>query len=383
MQELDAVGWAIRLAKRLEALHALGVAHGSISPACMLTASTERSAKAFLADVRRTESAPAFQSPERTLEGESSPADDTWAVAATLYTTLTGKEPFSGANEAELRQKIIAASPAPLSTFDIGDDDLQHILDRAFARDIKQRTTTVSALRHALEEWHPDPNVAQLPPLDDEDAAEEQTMSRAVPVYAPKVPRAREDEVPSAGFDVTAPYHPGDFAAPAPPAPLAGFAVAALEEEDLSDQMETVALRVQKAAPMAAPAPPLGQPFDAAPAPPAAQGTWAEEETDGDDAEKTRALPTANLVVSPAAEELAQETKALAPAPIAHAAHAPIPSPPAQARVPTESAKDLSPADAPSANNRRGVLLIALIALVLTAMLTYAILRLRGAAGAG
>ena len=37
LNELDAVGWAIRLAKRIEALHALGVAHGSISPECVIT----------------------------------------------------------------------------------------------------------------------------------------------------------------------------------------------------------------------------------------------------------------------------------------------------------------------------------------------------------
>jgi hypothetical protein len=194
VNELDAVGWAIRLAKRLEALHTLGVAHGSVSPACIVSSAVERTSKGYLADVQFTTGMPAFQSPERIVGGDLSPADDTWAVAATLYTALTGKAPFEGANEGEIRQKIIAAAPAPLAVYDVGDDDLQHIIDLAFAREIRQRTTTVNALRHALEEWHPDPTVGALYPLDDEDTSmdlddigEVKTMARRVPVFTDAV----------------------------------------------------------------------------------------------------------------------------------------------------------------------------------------------------
>lgn len=172
MNELDAVGWAIRLAKRLESLHALGVAHGSVSPACILMRGIERTSKAYLADVQVTAHNPAFQSPERAMGGDLSPADDTWAVAATLYTALTGESPFAGLSEGDTRKKILAASPPKLSARDVGDDDLQHILDLAFSRDVKQRTTTVAALRKSLEEWHPDPVVKSLLPLDDEESSD-------------------------------------------------------------------------------------------------------------------------------------------------------------------------------------------------------------------
>src|SRR6185295_7577024 len=133
---LDAIGWAIRLAKRLEALHALGVAHGSVSPTCVIAAGQDRNARAYLAEVQHTSPSPAYQSPERILGGDISAADDVWAVAATLYALLTGQSPFAGGSDAEVRQKIMAASPAPLAVFDVGDDDLQHILDRAFAREM-------------------------------------------------------------------------------------------------------------------------------------------------------------------------------------------------------------------------------------------------------
>jgi hypothetical protein len=171
VSELDAIGWAIRLSRRLEALHALGVAHGSVSPACVIAAGGDRNARAVLADVQKTPALLAFQSPERILGGNLSPSDDVWALAATLYALLTGQNPFAATNDADLRQKILAASPAPLAVFDVGDDDLQHIIDHAFARDLNARTASVAALRRSLEEWHPDRGVANLPPLEDEEAA--------------------------------------------------------------------------------------------------------------------------------------------------------------------------------------------------------------------
>ena len=170
VSELDAIGWAIRLAKRLEALHVLGVAHGSVSPACVIAAGQDRNARAYLADLQHTSATPAYQSPERIVGGDISASDDAWALGATLYALLTGQSPFAGGNEGEVRQKILAASPPPLAVYDVGDDDLQHILDHAFAREMPRRTANISAFRRSLEEWHPDRGVANLPPLEDEDS---------------------------------------------------------------------------------------------------------------------------------------------------------------------------------------------------------------------
>ncbi|AUX45706.1 uncharacterized protein SOCE26_072020 [Sorangium cellulosum] len=174
LNELDAVGWAIRLAKRIEALHALGVAHGAISPECVLTAAVDRTSKAILADLRQTPSRIAYQSPERIAGGTLSPGDDVWAIAATLYEVLTGTSAFGGGSDAETRQRIANTSPSPLAVFDVGDDDLQRILDDAFLRDRSARTTNAAAFRRALEEWHPDPAVRTLLPLDDEDSTNDE-----------------------------------------------------------------------------------------------------------------------------------------------------------------------------------------------------------------
>ncbi len=154
-------------------------------PACILTSGADRTSRAYIADVQLTTSSLAFQSPERVLGGDLSPADDTWAVACTLYTALTGTSPFAGANDSETKQKILGGSPAPLAVFDVGDDDLQHIIDNALVREIGGRTSTVTALRRSLEEWHPDPGVGALSPLDDDDASEGDEDMRTVMRPAP------------------------------------------------------------------------------------------------------------------------------------------------------------------------------------------------------
>jgi hypothetical protein len=252
VSELDAIGWAIRLAKRLEALHSLGVAHGSVSPACVIAAGQDRNARAYLVDVQHTTPSPAYQSPERLLGGDISAADDGWALAATLYALLTGQSPFSAGTDAEIRQKTLAAAPPPLAVFDVGDDDLQHILDHAFSRDVAQRTVGVAAFRRALEEWHPDRGVANLPPLEDDDSTSDdddgaRTMiAHEGALFAPGSPVSMGPRAaPNPGPASRGPLH---RPAPAPAVPVARPAPAAQaapiprldQDDDDEDNARTV-----------------------------------------------------------------------------------------------------------------------------------------------
>jgi len=192
LNELDAVGWLIRLTKKLEALHKRGQAHGAISPAALKTASVPRTSLGMLVDIGAAPTRLEFQSPERLTKGGASSTDDTWAAAATLYALLTGSSPFAAADEDAVRQKILSGSPAPLATFDVGDDDLQHILDAALTREIGQRASTMTALRQALESWHPDPTVKELPPVADDQPEDDDEDERTVmrPVAAMQAVRA-------------------------------------------------------------------------------------------------------------------------------------------------------------------------------------------------
>ncbi|MDI3282301.1 hypothetical protein [Polyangium sp. 15x6] len=209
LNELDAVGWIIRLTKKLEALHSRGQSHGGVSPASVKTAAVPRTSIGMLVASTSAPNRIDFHSPERILKGTKALADDTWAAAATLYTLLTGTSPFHASDEDSIRQKVVSASPAPLSTFDVGDDDLQHILDAALERDATRRASTITALRQALESWHPDPTVKDLPALVDaeleEDDDEARTVMRAVPnVQAVRAAMAKREAGPASSSRTTA-----------------------------------------------------------------------------------------------------------------------------------------------------------------------------------
>jgi hypothetical protein len=163
----DAVGWAVRLAKRVEELHRLGVAHGGVSANIVLSDGPSCQGRGVLGDVREAASRPSYHSPERHDGRGISPADDTWGAAVTLYLLLTGQFPFAGTSPDELRQRMASSSPAPLAVFDTGDDRLQAILDRFLARTLSKRTTNMGAFRQALEAWYPP--AAHLHPLEESD----------------------------------------------------------------------------------------------------------------------------------------------------------------------------------------------------------------------
>jgi hypothetical protein len=234
LNERDAVGWAIRLCKRVDELHRVGVAHGGISADVLFTEGTTCNSAGMLGDVREAAIRPNYHSPERIAGHGLSPADDTWAVGVTLYYLLTANLPFAGVTAAEIRERLESAAPAPLAVFDVGDDDLQRILDRFLERNIAQRTIGIAALRGSLEAWYPEGEAARLPPLedgddslagheDDEDDDEEsvQTVMRDFSEVRAQLRKLQEDKGPSLGGTSPVPLD-SPFAQPHQPAPWAG-----------------------------------------------------------------------------------------------------------------------------------------------------------------
>ena len=174
----DAVGWAIRLAKHVESLHEHGVAHGNVSPACVLVGALDPRTPGYMSDVRKTTESLPYHSPERIRNGQLSPADDTWAIAATLYTALTAAPPFVGANDAEIRQQVLRGPPAPISVYGLDDDRLERLMGLTFAQDINKRLTNAALLRRELEKLHPSP--AGLTALEDEEVGDEDQAATAM-----------------------------------------------------------------------------------------------------------------------------------------------------------------------------------------------------------
>ena len=169
--ESEAVGWTLRLAKRVEALHRFGVAHGGISAASIRVSGPTPRSSGSLADVREAPASPGYHSPEREGSSGVSIADDAWAIGVTLYFLLTGALPFSGETSVEVRQRM-ASPPPPLSVFGVDDDGLQRLIDQFLTRSPAQRVSRVAAMRELLQNWSADSSLAGLPALDEQLAVE-------------------------------------------------------------------------------------------------------------------------------------------------------------------------------------------------------------------
>ncbi len=167
LNEWDAVGWIIRLCKRVEELHKLGVAHGNLSGDSVLIEAVSRTAKGVLVDPRHSPTMVAYHCPERLGGGGVSQADDTWAIAIALYFALTGVPPYPGDSPAEVQARMAEGAPVPLSAHQVGDGALWGALEAFLARSLLQRVVKVSSLREALEKWHPDPDIRELGPLEE------------------------------------------------------------------------------------------------------------------------------------------------------------------------------------------------------------------------
>ena len=149
----DAVGWILRLTTTLAPIHGLGVAHGRVSAKAIQITEPSCEATGYLLDAGDLTDDPAYQSPERLRDRRPSPEDDCWAIGVTLYSVLSGQLPFAGTNSADVLARIERAPPSPLAVFDLGDDELQLVLDRLLARDPNQRMKTLDELRAALAAW--------------------------------------------------------------------------------------------------------------------------------------------------------------------------------------------------------------------------------------
>ncbi|MCC6523620.1 MAG: hypothetical protein IT373_13275 [Polyangiaceae bacterium] len=146
----DAVGWAVRLAKSLERMHARGEVHARVSARALRVADEACTAQGELALPRHLPDDPAYHSPERASGQAPTPADDTWALGVTLYFALTGVLPFPGDSDADVRERILWRPASPLSVYDAGTAELEALMARVLARDPAHRTSDVRDLREVL-----------------------------------------------------------------------------------------------------------------------------------------------------------------------------------------------------------------------------------------
>ncbi len=155
-----------------------GVAHGNISPACVLVEAGAPTSRGLVADVRRTAEMIQYHSPERFRNGQLSPLDDAWALAGTLFTMLTTARPF-GELRPEIEARIYQGVP-PLGAYGINDDQLYAIVAAALSPDPTRRTQSVTTFRLHLEHWANDPSIRELAALEDEEGGEDDQAATAM-----------------------------------------------------------------------------------------------------------------------------------------------------------------------------------------------------------
>ena len=98
---------------------------------------------------------PAFMPPEQASGGTVDEQVDVYAIGAVLYQLLTGAPPYSGSRSTEILARVRAERPAPLSLHEPRvPEDLAAIVDKAMARDPRDRYASARELAEDLRRFH-------------------------------------------------------------------------------------------------------------------------------------------------------------------------------------------------------------------------------------
>ena len=177
LEPRDAIGWSLRLARKVADLHQRGLVHGRISTAALRGEAPVARAAGALVEAPFAPIERPFQAPERRRGGRPSAADDVWAIACVAFHLRTGTPPF-GDDHASL--KAVAGRPqAPtLASHRIDDAALQRLLDVTFVTDPQSRPS-VRAVALGLEALLPADLALALPELDDDEGSGGMESQRA------------------------------------------------------------------------------------------------------------------------------------------------------------------------------------------------------------
>ena len=148
LSEPRAAGIALQMLSILDAAHALGIVHRDIKPAnIMITAAGQVKLADFgiahmVGGTRLTGSGvigtPAYMAPEQLQGLDITPAVDLWALGATLYDAVAGRNPFDRQTTAATFHAILMADlpPAPCGP------PLAPVITGLLVRDPAQRMST-------------------------------------------------------------------------------------------------------------------------------------------------------------------------------------------------------------------------------------------------
>jgi hypothetical protein len=204
LSDEEAVRAIAAVADALDHAHSRGVVHRDVKPANILV-STDGDVRLTDFGIARDEDTRdhtgdervlgtlSYMAPEQARGRRASGASDVWAAALTLYSRLTGQNPYRAKSLGELLERLGEGAP-PLS--DLRPDlprELTRPIMRALAGDPARRPSAGEFRDRLLESIRPEPDP------EPESDVEEAPIAEAMPAPTPK---RRVTPVPAAAFDL-------------------------------------------------------------------------------------------------------------------------------------------------------------------------------------